>query len=344
MGRRLFLRVTVIVILLVVVAGGASFYLIFFAPNTIHDDGARYLYVSSADSFNDVIDNLERENILRSVVSFRASAVARDYDKSVRPGRYSIEAGANNYSIVTMLRSGIQEPVRLTFNNIRVVEDLAGRVGNQIEADSVALLSFLNDESNYSADGFNRATVISVFIPNTYEVFWTISPEALYRRMLREYESFWSDDKVAAARSNNLSPVEVSIVASIIDEETNMVEEMARIAGVYLNRLRLGMPLQACPTVRFAHNDFTITRILNEHIEIDSPYNTYRYSGLPPGPVRAPSINALNAVVNAEEHDYLYFAARADFSGYHHFSRTLAEHNRYAAEYRRELNKRGIFR
>jgi UPF0755 protein len=249
----------------------------------------------------------------------------------------------NNSEIVNMLRSGKQAPVNVTFNNIRTLDELAARIGSQIEADAASLSRFFDDENNYSADGFTRQTLISVFLPDTYQLYWNLDPKGFYRRMLREYDVFWNDERLASAKALNLTPVEVSILASIIVEEASKDDEMPRIAGVYLNRLREGIPLQADPTVKFAVNDFTIRRVLNEHLEVDSPYNTYKYSGLPPGPVRCAPKPALEAVLKAEKHDYLFFVAKADFSGYHHFSRTLSEHNRYAAAYRRELNRRRIY-
>jgi UPF0755 protein len=255
-----------------------------------------------------------------------------------------IEPGMSNNNIVNILRSGRQTPVNVTFNNIRTLEELAGRIGGQIEADSASLSAFLSDESNYSAEGFDRRTVISVFIPDTYQLYWSVDPQGFYRRMLKEYMAFWDSDRMAAAEALGLTPVEVSVLASIVDEEASKADEKPRIAGLYLNRLRLGIPLQADPTVKFAVNDFTLRRILNKHLEVDSPYNTYKFKGLPPGPIRCPSRSGLEAVLNAEKHEYLYMVAKFDSSGYHNFSRTLAEHNKYAAAYRRELNRRKIYR
>jgi UPF0755 protein len=249
----------------------------------------------------------------------------------------------SNNKIVDMLRTGSQTPVNVTFNNIRTIDELAGKLGKQIEADSASLSEFFSDENNYSADGFTRQTLISVFLPDTYQIYWTIDAEGFYRRMLKEYKAFWNDERRAAAAALGLTPVEVSTLASIIDEESSKDDEKPRIAGVYLNRLRLGIPLQADPTVKFAINDFSVRRVLNGHKDVDSPYNTYKYKGLPPGPVRCATKTSIEAVLNAEKHDYLYFVARSDFSGYHHFSRTLAEHNKYASQYRRELNRRKIY-
>jgi UPF0755 protein len=309
----------------------------------VRSETAVRIFIPSGASFEDVLDTLKRSALLSDEKGFIIISRLKSFNRSVKPGSYVIEPGMSNNRIVNMLRAGRQTPVNVTFNNIRTLDELAGRIGEQIEADSASIASFLSDEDNYSSDGFNRMTVIAVFIPDTYQLYWTIDAKGFYRRMLREYRSFWNDDRLAAASALNLTPVEVSTLASIIDEETVRDDEKPRIAGVYLNRLRLGIPLQADPTIKFAINDFTIRRVLNDQKEIDSPYNTYKYRGLPPGPVRCASKNSIEAVLNAEKHEYLYFVARSDFSGYHHFSRTLAEHNRYANAYRRELNKKRIY-
>ena len=197
------------------------------------------------------------------------------------------------------------------------------RSADRLETDSASLISFLSDDSNYKADGFKKENIISLFIPDTYEMYWNTDAGSLYARMLKEYNLFWNQQRLAKAREKGLTPAEVAILASIIDDEVVKADEKPRIAGVYLNRIRRGMPLQACPTIKFALNDFTITRVLNKHLEVDSPYNTYKHSGFPPGPIGCPSIQGLEAVLNAEKHDYIFFAAKADFSGYHNFSRTL---------------------
>jgi UPF0755 protein len=234
--------------------------------------------------------------------------------------------------------------VKITFTNIRTINDLAGKVGGRIEADSSEIIAFLSDPANYKSDGFNRENVISVFIPDTYEFFWNTSANGFYSRMLKEYRKFWNDERLAKAKEKNLNQIEVAILASIINDEVAKPDEKPRIAGVYLNRLRRGIPLQACPTIKFALNDFTITRVLKKYLVIESPYNTYLHNGFPPGPIGCPTVDGIDAVLNAEKHDYLYFVAKPDFSGHNNFSRTLAEHNRYASLYQKELNKRKIFR
>jgi UPF0755 protein len=196
----------------------------------------------------------------------------------------------------------------------------------------------------YASEGFNKADIISIFIPNTYEFYWNTDAKGLYTRLLREYRTFWNDKRLAKSKEEGLAPKEVIVLASIIDDEVAKKDEKPRIAGVYLNRLKRGMPLQSCPTIKFALNDFTITRILKKYLTVDSPYNTYIHSGFPPGPIGCATIEGIDAVLNAEKHDYIFFAAKADFSGYHNFSRTLSEHNRYASEYQKELDKRKIYR
>lgn len=302
------------------------------------------IYLPTGSDFRALNDTLDRADVLRSRKSFLITSRLKSFGKSVKPGSYVIEPGMSNNSLVNMLRSGRQAPVNVTFNNIRTLGELAGKVGMQIEADSAALAAFLNDESNYSEDGFDVRTVISVFIPDTYQLYWSVDARGFYRRMLKEYRDFWNEERTALAESHGLTPAEVSVLASIVDEEASKEEEKPRIAGLYINRLRTGMPLQADPTVKFAVNDFSLRRVLNRHLEVDSPYNTYMYAGLPPGPIRCPSRSCLDAVLNAENHEFLFMVARPDRSGYHHFSRTLAEHNRYAATYRRELNRRRIYK
>lgn len=330
------------IILTACLAGTAFLWLVVFKPN-VKADSALRIYLPAGSSFENLIDTLRSSGALKSERNFLITAKLKSFDRSLKSGSYLIDPGMNNSEIVNMLRSGKQAPVNVTFNNIRTLGELAAKIGSQIEADPASLSRFFDDENNYSADGFTRQALISVFLPDTYQLYWSLDPKGFYRRMLREYNVFWNDDRLASAKALNLTPLEVSTLASIIEEESSKYDEMPRIAGVYFNRLRKGIPLQADPTVKFAVNDFTIRRVLNEHLEVDSPYNTYRYSGLPPGPVRCASKPALEAVLKAEKHDYLFFVAKADFSGYHHFSRTLSEHNRYAAAYRRELNKRRIY-
>lgn len=319
-------------------------YRIFFGTSVIIGEEPAVVFIPAGSSYNQALDSIETNLEIKNPRLFRWIAGKKNYDSHVIPGRYLIDKDLSYNALVNILRSGKQTSVRVTFNNIRTLEELAGRVGGRIEADSLQIINFLSDPGNYFDDGFTRETVISVFLPNTYEFFWSTSAAGFYERMLKEYRKFWNADRLKLAHDKGLAPVEVSILASIIDDEVSKADEKPRIAGVYLNRLTRGIPLQACPTIKFALNDFTITRVLTKHLQVESPYNTYKHRGFPPGPIGCPSIEGLEAVLNAEKHDYIYFAARADFSGYHHFSRTLAEHNRYAAIYQKELNRRKIFR
>lgn len=302
------------------------------------------IYIPDEASYGQVIDSLETNLNVRNLKLLKWVAEKKKYPLLVKPGRYVIDEDMSYYALVDLLRSGRQSPVNVTFNNIRTLNDLAAKVGGKIEADSADIMNFLSDPDNYAKDGFTKENIIAAFIPDTYEFFWNTTAGGFYDRMLKEYKKFWNENRLARAKKKNLDPLEVSILASIIDDEVTKADEKPRIAGVYLNRLKRGIPLQACPTIKFALNDFTITRVLTKHLSIESPYNTYKYRGFPPGPIGCPSKEGIEAVLNAEDHDYLYFAAKADFSGYHNFSRTLSEHNRYAAEYQRELNKRRIYR
>lgn len=340
---RKILRYLFYIILAASLAGTAFLWIVVLKPN-VKADTARRIYLPTTSSFNDLIDTLRSSGALQNERSFLITARLKSFDRSVKPGSYMIEPGMSNNHIANMLRSGKQAPVNVTFNNIRTLDELAGKIGRQIEADSAALSQFFADENNYSAEGFTRETLISAFLPDTYQLYWSMDAKGFYRRMLREYKDFWNDERKSLAEAENLTPTDVSTLASIIDDEVSKDDEKPKIAGVYLNRLRQGIPLQADPTVKFALNDFSIRRVLDDHLETDSPYNTYKYRGLPPGPVRCASKTGIEAVLNAEKHDYLFFVAKADFSGYHHFSRTLAEHNRYASAYRRELNRRRIYK
>lgn len=265
---------------------------------------------------------------------------------SVRGGNYALSPGMSYRTALTTFFYGRQTPVRLTFNNIRTMDRLAGTVSRYIEPDSLQMIRVLNDPATAQEYGFTKATFPALFIPNTYEVYWTLTPEGFVERMHKEYERFWNEDRKVRAEKLGYTPDQISTIASIVIEETKFQGEMTDVAGVYLNRLKVGMPLQADPTAKFAAGDFSIRRVLDYHKTIDSPYNTYKYAGLPPGPICVPPINAIDAVLAYadadKKHGYYYFCAKADFSGKHAFAKTLSEHNRNAAAYHAELNRRGI--
>ena len=329
--------VTAIIILFII-------YRSLFGINVTADRSNKIIYIPTGSSYDQVLDTLESNLKINDLTVFNWLAKKKKYPALIKPGRYVIANGLSYNSLINLLRSGRQTPVRITFSNVNTINDIAGKIGHQLEADSSKIIGFLSDESNYTGDGFRKETIISLFIPDTYEFYWNTDAKGLYVRMLKGYKLFWNEQRLTKAKNQNLNPNEVSTLASIIDDEAAKTDEKPRIAGVYLNRLRRGIPLQADPTVKFALNNNSITRILKKDLLVDSPYNTYRHSGLPPGPIGCPTVEGIDAVLNAEQNDYLYFAAKDDFSGYHNFSRTLSEHNRYASMYQKELNKRKIFK
>lgn len=295
-------------------------------------------------TYNQVVDSLQANDLLLNYKAFNWVSKKKKYPEAIKPGRFLILKGMNTNQIVNKLRAGEQDPVNVTFNNVRFNEDLAGKVSRYIQADSLSILQLFNDTLKIESWGFTPETFKAMFIPNTYQFYWTTDAHEFAGRMKKEFDRYWNETRMQKAKDIGLTPVEVTTLASIVQEETAKNEELARVAGLYINRLKRGIPLQADPTVRYALGDFSIRRILHVHLEIDSPYNTYRNPGLPPGPVNFPEVSAIEAVLNYEEHNYIFMVALDDFSGYHHFSTTLAEHNRYAAKYQEALNKLKVWK
>jgi len=260
----------------------------------------------------------------------------------MKTGRYAIEPGTGNLRLLKNLIGGLQSPIRITFNNIRLRTDLAQRLDDQLMVTKDELLTRFADSTYCAELGFTTETIQCMFIPNTYELYWDITPDNFMKRMQKEYKAFWTADRLAKAAKIGITPVQVSVLASIVEEETAKADEMGMVAGLYLNRLQINMPLQADPTVKYAVGDVTLKRIMFEHLQVESPYNTYKHTGLPPGPIRVPSIKGINAVLNHDQHNYIYMCAKEDFSGRHNFASTLAEHAKNANRYRAELNRRQI--
>ncbi len=334
-----------IVLVLIAVLFGGRFYRYINAANVdLTNVESSYIHIPNGTSFAELKKILENSGAIKDMVSFEWVAQKKEYADRIKGGRYKLEDGMSNNKLVNLLRSGKQEPVNVTFNNIRELEKLASVVGKKLMTDSTELINLLSNYEYIERLGFDKNTLPALFLPNTYQFYWNTDANGFVKRMKREYDNFWTSEKISKAREKGLTPVEVAVLASIVDEETQMADEKPLVAGLYLNRLKRGMRLQADPTLKFALGDFSIKRLLNEDKEIESPYNTYKYSGLPPGPIRIPSIAGIDAVLNAETHKYLYMCAKEDFSGYHNFAKTLAQHNVNAAKYRRELNKRGISR
>ena len=312
-------------------------YQILYASNILVDEDDRYIYITKDETFADLQDRFYEEKVVGDLLSFSFIAKLMNYDELVKPGRYLLRSGMSNLQAIQLLRSGAQEPTSVTFNNIRLIDDLGEQITSSVllqpDEFNAALEAFIaeNDE------GFNKQNIISMFIPNTYEVYWTITGEELIARMNQEYRKFWTDSRKEKAGQIGLSPLEISTLASIVQAENSQNDEGKRIAGLYMNRLKRNMRLHADPTVVFAVGDFTLKRVLNEHLEIDSPYNTYKNGGLPPGPINMPTIQNIDAVLNFEDHTYLYMCAREDFSGYHNFASDYNQHLLNASKYRRAL-------
>lgn len=298
-----------------------------------------YLYIPTGSTYDEVRNLIIKENIIINMSSFDWLAHKKNYEASVKPGKYKITSGMSNNDIINKLRSGDQEPVKLKFNNIRTKEQLASKISKQIEADSISLITLLNDISFIQKYKFNKDNILAMFIPNTYEIFWNTSASQFISKMNKEYLGFWNAKKIEKAKKIGLTPIEVSILASIVQSETAKSKEMPRVAGVYMNRLRKDMLLQADPTVIYAIGDFTMKRVYKKHLEYDSPYNTYKYLGLPPGPICLPEIIAIEKVLDYEKHDFIFFCAKDDLSGYHSFAKTNAQHEENARRYQNALNR-----
>lgn len=335
----------VVALLAIIGLVGAWFaYKTILKPNVVIDREFTHVYIPTGSTFDDVKAILHEQGIIENEKTFQWLAEKKRYPNRVRPGRYRIYNDMGNNELINLLRSGVQDPVRITFNNIRVREQLAGVVAANIEADSVSILNLLNNEEVMQKYGLTKETAKLLFIPDTYEFYWNTSAEQLLDRMYREYNRFWNKRRLELAEKTGMTPVEVAIMASIVRQETTKRDEMSRIAGVYVNRIKRNIPLQADPTIVFAVGDFTMNRVLNRHLAIDSPYNTYKYTGLPPGPISLPEPYIIDAVLNFEKHEYVFFCAREDFSGYHAFAETYQEHLRNARRYHQALNERRIMR
>jgi UPF0755 protein len=341
----LFPRVGKIIIIFFAIAfiivgiRGYQLYQFIFRENVKTD---YILYIPDNASYGQVSDSLQKNDVLHSFKAFRWVSKKKEYSKSVKTGRYLLKKGMNTNQVVNMLKGGLQTPLNVTFNNVRTKEQLAGKVSKYLTSDSISILNLFEDESQIQKYGFTKETYSAMFIPDTYEFYWTTSAQGFANRMRLEYEKFWNTERKKKAEEIKLTPVEVTILASIVQAETAKNDELKRVAGLYINRLNRGMFLQADPTVKYAVGDYSLKRILNVHLEIDSPYNTYKYAGLPPGPINFPETSAIDAVLNFEKHKYYYMCAKEDFSGYHNFAANLAEHNRNAAKYRAALDKNKI--
>lgn len=313
-----------------------------FGPNTTSFSDHKFFYVHSQASYNTVVRALKDQGIVKNIRSFEWLARKLDYPRHVHPGKYKITEGMSNLDIIKLLRSGRQTPVRLIINKFRTKADFSAFVSRQLEPDSAAMMALLQDNVYLRQYGLDSNTALCAVIPNTYEFFWNTSAEDVFGKLESENRRFWNDKRRAEADSIGLTPKEVYIMASVIEEETNKTKDKRLIASVYLNRLRTGMHLAADPTVKFAVGDFTLRRIFSKQTSFVSPYNTYLNKGLPPGPICTPSINTIDAVLHAPKTDYYYFCAKPDFSGYSAFASTWSQHLKNARAYQKALDSLNI--
>jgi len=329
-----------IVVIILLALTGFNYYLKYFSPNVTGKQ--EYLYIHTGAKFNDVYKTIREEGVVKDSASFLSAAQNMNYVNRVKPGRYRMHEGMTNRRLINMLASGTQEPVTVAFHNLRLKEQFAGFLSKKIESDSTAIIRLLDSASFVEKYGFTTENVYTMFLPNSYQLYWNTSPEKFFRKMYANYQKFWTPERLQKASAINLTPIQVSILASIVDAEALHDDEMPTIAGLYLNRMKKGMKLEADPTVIFAKNDFTIKRVLTRYLSYNSPYNTYLHTGLPPGPIMMPSVNAVNDVLDYKKSDYIYMCAKEDFSGYHNFASNVADHLANARRFQQALNERNI--
>lgn len=321
------------------------FYQVFYTANVDTNGRPTYVLIRRGEPYKTVLDSIYSSGAIIDKLSFAFVAKLMKYPELVKPGRYELKDGYTNRQLVSDLRAGRQSPLKLTFQNIRLRKDLALKLSHTIDSRPGQFDSLLSSPRYTKSLGFDTTTILTMFIPNTYELYWNSSADNLMQRMKKEYEKFWTPARDAKRQQLGLTRAQVSTLASIVEaEQQQHADERPRVAGVYLNRLRRGMKLQADPTVVYANGDFGIKRVLNVHLQKDSPYNTYKYGGLPPGPINLPSIASIDAVLNPEDHNYLYFCAKDDFSGYHAFATNEAAHLVNARRYQAALTRTGIMK
>lgn len=314
------------------------FYQIFFTANILIDKTDQLFVIRQNSNFKQVQKDLLNGGYVNDIVSFSFVARLSNFDKKIKGGRYYLKQNMNNRQAILALTAGRNEEVKVTFTHVRLLQDLGAKITANLGVTEKEFYEALDAFIQTNQEGFNKDNILSMFIPNTYNVYFNIIPEDLITRFNQEYHNFWNVERLDKARALGLTPVEVSVLASITQAEISKTDEGPTVAGLYLNRLKKDIPLQADPTLIFAAGDFTIKRVLNKHKEIESPYNTYKYTGLPPGPINLPYVSSIDAVLNYEKHDYFYMCAKEDFSGYHNFANSLSEHQKNASRYQRALS------
>lgn len=340
-------------LLIILALGVVGFILIypkvsmyFYGKKTASIQKETTFYVPTGATFEEVLDSLQTKNMISDIEKFRKYANFRNLKQAtLEAGKYVFPKNVSYGKIVEDLRQGNGEKeTQVTFTNARTKKELAEKIALTVELTAEDILQLITDETFTNKYGFTPTTINTMFIPNTYNVYWDISAEELIAKLAKEYKRFWTPDRQAKAKAMGLTQTEVSTLASIVVCETIMMDEAPKIAGVYVNRLKRGIPLDADPTLVWVLGDFTIKRVLNKYKELDSPYNTYKYKGLPPGPIYIPSIQYIDAVLNYEKHDYIFFCAKEDFSGYSNFAKTNRQHEINARKYHKALNERNIYR
>ena len=342
MKKKKPLMIVLLGVATILVLTGATICYLLFAEH-FQIDKPSYIYLDKDDTNDSVYYKIEKAADPISMAGFKMLSKLYNYSGNIHTGRYEIRPNDRLYQAFFRISRGRQKPIKLSFNNIRTREQLANKLDKQLMLDSAEIAGCLFDSAYCAGLGYQEETVISLFIPNTYEVYWDITADDLFHRMQKEHDLFWTPERLAKAKEIGFTPVEVTTLASIVEEETNNNDEKPMVAGLYINRLHKDMFLQADPTVKFGLQDFSIKRIYGVHLSFDSPYNTYKYKGLPPGPIRIPSVKGIDSVLNYTRHDYIYMCAKEDFSGTHNFASNYAEHQVNAKKYWNALNKRKIF-
>ncbi len=313
------------------------FYQIVYTPNILVDRDDRLFVIKTGTTYRGVLEDLGKQGFVNDMVSFSFLARLQNFDRTIQPGRFMLRRNMTNLAALRSLQAGKKEPVNITFTHVRLLSELDEKITKNIGVTPDEFEEALDDFIRNNQEGFTRENILCMFIPNTYQIYFNVVPEELIDRMHGEYQKFWTEERKNQATAIGLTPIEVSILASIVQAEVVKQDEAPIIAGLYLNRLKKDIPLQADPTLVFATGDFTTKRVLNSHKEIESPYNTYKYAGLPPGPINMPQIGNIDAVLHYQQSNYLFMCAREDFSGYHNFASTLREHNQNATKYQTAL-------
>lgn len=337
--KRNIIVVSIAAVILLGIAGAAHIYYYFFAP-PFQLKETTYIYIDRDDDIDSVYNKIIEAGNPKQMHGLKSQVMRKGYN--IKTGRYAIKPTDNMRYLYSRLSMGYQTPVKLTIGSVRTLDRIARNASRQLMIDSTEIANLINDTAYISQLGYTPQTLPALFIPNTYEVYWNMTAKDFMARMQKEHKAYWNEKRMKQAEAIGLTPIEVATLASIVEEETAVNAEKPMVAGLYINRLKRGMLLQADPTVKFSLQEFGLKRILYKHLEVDSPYNTYKYAGLPPGPIRVPSYQGLESVLNYAHHNYLYMCAKEDFSGTHNFAVNSAQHAANARRYQQALNRKGI--